>query len=57
MNNLIVIREAQKRDYPELSPCLAEAAQLEWHSGDVIHNMQDDYISEKHKKTCTLVLH
>jgi len=49
MKNLIVVREAQKRDRPfifELSPNLAEVAQLEWHTDDVIRKMQDDYISE-----------
>ena len=49
MENLIVVREAQECDHPfifELSPNLAEVAQLEWHSDDVVQKMQDDYISE-----------
>jgi len=49
MENLVVIREAQESDYPfifELSPFLAEVAQLEWHSDDTMQKMQDDYISE-----------
>lgn len=49
MENLIVVREAQEGDHPfifELSPNLAEVAQLEWHTDDAIQKMQDDYISE-----------
>lgn len=49
MENLIVIREAQESDHSfifELSPRLAEVAQLEWHTDDVIQKMQDDYISD-----------
>ena len=49
MENLVVIREAQESDHPfifTLSPYLAEVAQLEWHTNDVIQKMQDDYISE-----------
>lgn len=49
MDNVIVIREAQASDQPfifELSPYLAQVAQLDWHSDDVIQKMQDDYISE-----------
>jgi GNAT superfamily N-acetyltransferase len=49
MENLVVIREAQESDHPfifELSPLLAEVAQLEWHTDDAIQKMQDDYISE-----------
>jgi len=49
MENLVVIREAQKSDHSfifELSPYLAEVAQLEWHTEDVIQKMQDDYIAE-----------
>ena len=49
MENLVVIREAQESDHPfifGLSPNLAEVAQIEWHEGDVIQKMQDDYISE-----------
>ena len=54
MENLIVIREAEESDHSfifELSPYLAEVAQLEWHSDDVIHKMQDDYIYEMLAKT------
>jgi len=49
MNNLVVIREAQVSDHPfifELSPYLAEVAQLDWHSDDAMQKMQDNYISE-----------
>ena len=49
MKNLVVIREAKENDHPfifELSPYLAEVAQLEWHSDDVIQKMQIDYISK-----------
>lgn len=49
MENLVVIREAQENDHSfilGLSSYLAEVAQLEWHSDDVIQKMQDDYISE-----------
>jgi ribosomal protein S18 acetylase RimI-like enzyme len=49
MENLVVIREAQESDHRfifELSPYLAEVAQIEWHSDDVIQKMQDDYIFE-----------
>ena len=49
MKNLIVVREAQEHDRPfifELSPNLAEVAKLEWHTDDVVHQMQDDYIAE-----------
>ncbi|WP_074499266.1 N-acetyltransferase [Thalassotalea sp. PP2-459] len=49
MENLVVIREAQKSDHPfifELSPNLAEVAQLEWHSDDTIQKMQYGYIAE-----------
>ena len=49
MENLVAIREAKESDHPfifELSPHLAEVAQLDWHSDDVVKKMQDDYISE-----------
>jgi GNAT superfamily N-acetyltransferase len=49
MKNLVVIREAEEGDHPfifEMSPYLAEVAQLEWHTDDVIQKMQDAYISE-----------
>jgi GNAT superfamily N-acetyltransferase len=49
MENSVKIREAQESDHPfvfELSPLLAEVAQLEWHTYDAIQKMQDDYISE-----------
>lgn len=49
MENLVVIREVQESDHPfifELSPNLAEVAQLEWHSDDAIQKMQYGYIAE-----------
>jgi ribosomal protein S18 acetylase RimI-like enzyme len=49
MKNLIVVREAEQSDHTfifELSPNLAEVAQLEWHTDDVVRKMQDDYIAE-----------
>jgi GNAT superfamily N-acetyltransferase len=54
MENLVVIREAQKSDHPfifELSPYLAEVAQLDWHSDETIHKMQNDYISKMLEET------
>lgn len=48
MKNIIVIREAEQSDHKfifGLSPNLAEVAQLEWHTDDVVQRMQDDYIS------------
>ena len=50
----MVVREAQERDHSfifELSPNLAEVAQLEWHTDDVVRKMQDEYISEMLAKT------
>ena len=49
MENLTLIREAQKSDHSfifGLSPFLAEVAQLDWHSDDVVMKMQDSYIAE-----------
>jgi len=49
MKNLVVIREAKESDNSfilEMSPYLAEVAQLGWHTDDVINKMQYDYISE-----------
>ncbi|TWX47191.1 GNAT family N-acetyltransferase [Colwellia hornerae] len=49
MANELVIRRAQQSDHSfifELSPVLADVAQLSWHSDDVIQKMQLDYISE-----------
>ncbi|MGO2292155.1 MAG: GNAT family N-acetyltransferase [Pseudoalteromonas sp.] len=49
MKNLVVIREANDSDHSfilELSPYLAEVAQLEWHTDDAIQKMQYDYISK-----------
>lgn len=49
MKNNIIIRRALESDRPfifELSPRLAEVAELEWHSDEIIQKMQDDYISE-----------
>ena len=57
MENLIVIREAQESDHSfifELSPYLAEVAQLEWHSEQTIKKMQDDYIFEMLAETSKL---
>ena len=54
MENRIEIRSAVESDRSfifELSPNLAEVAQLKWHSDDVIQKMQDDYISEMLTKT------
>jgi len=54
MENLVVIREAKKSDHSfiiELSPYLAEVAQLEWHTYDAIQKMQDDYIAEMLSET------
>ncbi|WP_371379357.1 GNAT family N-acetyltransferase [Thalassotalea aquiviva] len=56
MKNSIVIREAQESDKPfifEMSPYLAEVAQLEWHSDDAINKMQDNYISQMLVETLT----
>lgn len=49
MKDLLAIRDAVKSDHSfifELSPFLAEVAQLAWHKEDVVQKMQDDYISE-----------
>lgn len=49
MKSNLIIRAAQKSDHAfilELSPYLAEVAQLEWHSEQVIQAMQYDYITE-----------
>ena len=49
MNNEVIIREALESDHSfifELSPYLAEVAQLEWHTHDVIQKMQYDYIAK-----------
>lgn len=54
MEKLVVIREAVKSDHPfifELSPYLAEVAQLDWHSEQVVQKMHDDYISEMLEET------
>lgn len=48
MNNKINIRTASEKDYQfiyELSPRLAEVANLAWHSDEVIQTMQDGYIN------------
>ncbi len=48
MNNKINIRTASEKDYQfiyELSPRLAEVANLAWHSEEVIQTMQDGYIN------------
>jgi ribosomal protein S18 acetylase RimI-like enzyme len=49
MNDLTLIREATKSDHPfifELSPFLADVAQLEWHTDASIQKMQYDYIAK-----------
>ncbi len=54
MEKLVVIREAKACDHPfifELSPYLAEVAQLEWHTDDDIEKMQYQYIAEMLAKT------
>ncbi|NMP31524.1 GNAT family N-acetyltransferase [Thalassotalea sp. M1531] len=62
MEKLVVIRNAQESDHPfifELSPYLAEVAQLAWHTEDVIQKMQNDYISQMLAETsqpcCTFI--
>jgi GNAT superfamily N-acetyltransferase len=47
MTSKIKIRKATKNDHDfifELSPRLAEVANLAWHDRDVVQQMQDDYI-------------
>ena len=54
MQKKIVIREANENDHSfiyELSPKLAEVAQLEWHDDTIIQKMQDNYISQMLAKT------
>jgi len=49
MCSSVVIREVKEDDHPfifELSPYLAEVAQLTWHTDEAIQKMQDDYIAE-----------
>ena len=49
MTNQVIIRAAHENDRCfifELSPRLAEVAQLSWHDDDVVQKMQDDYISD-----------
>ena len=49
MNDKVTIRAARDNDRDfifELSPRLAEVAQLSWHNDDVVQKMQDDYITE-----------
>ncbi|MFT5296759.1 MAG: GNAT superfamily N-acetyltransferase [Colwellia sp.] len=49
MTNNIIIRAAVESDRSfifQLSPRLAEVAELKWHSDEKIQKMQDDYISE-----------
>jgi GNAT superfamily N-acetyltransferase len=56
MNKNIIIREAHESDRAfifELSPRLAEVAELKWHSDAVVQKMQDEYISEMLIKTLT----
>jgi GNAT superfamily N-acetyltransferase len=54
MKNKVIIREANESDHAfifELSPKLAEVAQVGWHADEVIQQMQDDYIAEMLKET------
>jgi GNAT superfamily N-acetyltransferase len=54
MKNKVMIRKANESDQAfifELSPRLAEVAQVEWHTDEVIQQMQDDYIAEMLKET------
>ncbi len=49
MEKSVAIREAQESDYAfifELSPYLAEVAELEWHKDDDVKAMQNQYITE-----------
>jgi len=49
MTNTISIRSAQDNDRAfifELSPRLAEVADLKWHTDSAMQKMQDDYITE-----------
>ncbi|CAH0991131.1 hypothetical protein SIN8267_01233 [Sinobacterium norvegicum] len=49
MTTKVLIRAANKNDHSfivDLSPRLAEVAQLDWHTDDVINKMQYDYIAE-----------
>lgn len=49
MENSVKIREAEESDHSfifDLSPYLAEVAQLTWHTDEVVRKMQDDYIAE-----------
>jgi len=54
MKNNVTIRTANNNDRNfifELSPFLAEVANLDWHSEEVVQKMQDEYISEMLEKT------
>ncbi len=54
MTNNIIIRAALESDRAfifQLSPRLAEVAELKWHCDEVIQKMQDDYISAMLIKT------
>ncbi|WP_440056559.1 GNAT family N-acetyltransferase (plasmid) [Pseudoalteromonas sp. T1lg65] len=56
MDHAIVIRKANENDHAfifELSPRLAEVAQLDWHTDDAVQEMQDNYISEMLAQTST----
>lgn len=49
MTNEITIRNAQQTDHAfifELSPDLAQVAELAWHKDSVVQQMQDDYITQ-----------
>jgi len=54
MTNDVNIRNALSSDRAfifELSPSLAEVANLAWHTDEVVQKMQDDYINEMLDKT------
>ena len=54
MKNNIIIRAAHEKDRCfifELSPRLAEVAQLKWHDDTVVKRMQDAYIAEMLNET------
>ncbi|TQV87178.1 GNAT family N-acetyltransferase [Aliikangiella coralliicola] len=56
MKSDVIIRKAHEDDRTfifELSPYLAEVAQLDWHTESAVQKMQDDYISEMLAETST----
>ncbi|WP_371189524.1 GNAT family N-acetyltransferase [Thalassotalea maritima] len=49
MDHPVLIRKANTNDHPfifQLSPRLAEVAQLGWHTDEAVQDMQDNYIFE-----------